>query len=185
MVRKGRDVNAKTANKSGDRSNSGGCERSNWVDNCQSASEALVLRRHTSTTATVRSSLFRLNHTSRPNQAASAQRTIAHIRSPVVPHHLSPISTRSIPEVSKLAPIAHQPQMNSENGIETAVATRTGRTVFCSRNRKAAGRTSEGMTRTRRSGMRGMIDGVVFSGTSFGGYILAPTYQRPRVDLHL
>jgi hypothetical protein len=116
----------------------------------------------TSTTATVLSNLLRLNHTKRPNQAASAHNATAHIRNPVVPHHLSPISTRSRPDVSKLAPIAHQPQINRENGIDTAVATKTGRTVFCSKNRKAAGRMSDGMTRTRRSGMRGMIDGVVF-----------------------
>jgi len=61
--------------------------------------------------------------------------------------------------------------MNRENGIDTAVATRTGRTVFWSRNRNAAGRMSEGITSTRRSGMSGIIDGVVFSGTSFGGYM--------------
>lgn len=61
--------------------------------------------------------------------------------------------------------------MNKENGIETAVATRTGRTVFWSRNRNAAGRINEGMTRTSRSGMRGIIDGLVFTGTSFGGYL--------------
>jgi hypothetical protein len=61
--------------------------------------------------------------------------------------------------------------MNRENGIDTAVATSTGRTVFWSRNRNAAGRINEGITRTRRSGMRGIMDGVVFSGTSFGGYI--------------
>jgi hypothetical protein len=95
----------------------------------------------------------------------------AHIRNPVVPHHLSETSIPSRLEVSKLAPIAHHPQMNSENGIDTAVATRTGRTVFWRRNRNAAGRIKEGITRTRRSGMRGMIDGVVFSGTSFGGYM--------------
>jgi hypothetical protein len=60
--------------------------------------------------------------------------------------------------------------MNRENGVETAVATRTGRTVFWSKKRNAAGRTREGMTKTRRRGMRGMIDGVVFCGASFGGY---------------
>jgi hypothetical protein len=95
----------------------------------------------------------------------------AHIRNPVVPHHFSETSIPSRLEVSKLAPIAHQPQMNRENGIATAVATRTGRTVFWRRNRNAAGRMSEGITSTRRSGMRGIIDGVVFSGTSFGGYM--------------
>lgn len=84
----------------------------------------------TSTTATVLSNFLLLSQTRRPNQAASAQRMTAQIRNPVVPHHLSPISTRSIPEVSKLAPTAHHPQMNSEKGIETAVATKTGRTVF-------------------------------------------------------
>jgi hypothetical protein len=52
--------------------------------------------------------------------------------------------------------------MNREKGIETAVATRTGRTVFWSKKRNAAGSTSDGMTRMRRSGMRGMMEGVVF-----------------------
>jgi len=46
--------------------------------------------------------------------------------------------------------------------MDTAVATKTGRTVFCSRNRKAAGRTSDGITRTSRSGMSGIMDGVDF-----------------------
>ena len=67
--------------------------------------------------------------------------------------------------------------MNKENGIDTAVTTRTGRTVFWSRNRNAAGRINEGITRTRRSGMRGIIDGVVFSGTSFGGYKLVSAFK--------
>jgi hypothetical protein len=101
----------------------------------------------------------------------------AHIRNPVVPHHLSETSIPSRLEVSKLAPIAHHPQMNSENGIDTAVATRTGRTVFWSRNRNAAGRIREGMTRTRSRGMRGIMDGVVFSGTSFGGYMSVSAFR--------
>lgn len=131
MVRNGKDVNANTANRSGESRRRGGCERSSWVESYESA---LALRtsssERTSTTATVLSNLLLLNQTNRPNQAASAHSKTAHIRNPVVPHHLSPISTLSKPVVSKLAPIAHHPQMKSEKGIDTAVATRTGRTVF-------------------------------------------------------
>jgi hypothetical protein len=119
-------------------------------------------REPTSTTATVRSSLRLLSQTRRPNQAAKTQSEPAQILSPVVPHHRSLDSTPSKPVVSKLAPMAHQPQMNRENGIEMAVATRTGRTVFWSKNRDAAGRTSDGMTRMSKRGMSGMMDGVVF-----------------------
>jgi hypothetical protein len=139
----------------------------------------------TSTTATVLSNLRRLNQTNRPNQAARAQSMTAHIRNPVVPHHLSETSIPSRLEVSKLAPIAHHPQMNREKGIETAVATSTGRTVFWRRKRNAAGRIREGITRTRRSGMRGTIDGVVFSGTSFGGYTSVLALKLWRVNLLL
>jgi hypothetical protein len=58
--------------------------------------------------------------------------------------------------------MAHHPQTKRENGIETAMASSTGRTVFCNRNRKAAGRTKEGMSRTSKRGNRGMMEGVVF-----------------------
>lgn len=139
------------------------------MESCRSVFGLPDSSRHTSTTATVLSNLRRLNQTNRPNQAASVQSITAHIRNPVVPHHLSETSIPSKLEVSKLAPIAHHPQIKRENGIDTAVATRTGRTVFWRRNRNAAGRINEGITSTRRSGMRGMIDGVVFSGTSLGG----------------
>jgi hypothetical protein len=164
-------VNANTASKSGERRSRGGCESSSCVESYPSVFRVPNSSQRTSTTATVLSNLRRLNQTNRPNQAASAQSMRAHIRNPVVPHHFSETSIPSRLEVSKLAPIAHQPQMNRENGIATAVATRTGRTVFWRRNRNAAGRMSEGITSTRRSGMRGIIDGVVFSGTSFGGYM--------------
>ena len=124
----------------------------------------------TSTTAAVLSNRLRRSHTRRPNHPASSQSPPAHILSPVVPHHLSSCSTLSKPDVSKLAPIAHQPQRNKENGMATAVARRTGRTVLRRRNKNAGGSTIGGIRSASRRGRRGTTDGADLFVPSGKGY---------------
>jgi hypothetical protein len=147
-------MRAKTPSSNGVSMRSGGWSMSNAVESyskrCVSFTRCLL----TSTTAAVCSSLWRLTHTSRPNQAANSQSSTAQILKPVVPHHGSGASN-----FSKLAPNAHQPQTNKVNGIATAVATSTGRTVRRSKKRKAGGRITAGTTRTRRRGSKGTRDG--------------------------
>ena len=75
----------------------------------------------------------------------------------------------SKPDVSKLAPIAHQPQRKREKGIVAAVARRTGRTVLRRSNRNIGGRIRGGSRRARRSGRRGTIDGAERFEPSGGG----------------
>ena len=136
---------------------------------------------HTSTTAAARSSLFRRIHTIRPNHAARSHRPTAHSRNPVVPHHLSLSSTRSKPDVSKLAPSAHQPHTNREKGMVTAVATRTGRTVLRRRRRNNGGTIKGGKRSMRRRGRRGTTEGVVRGEPSGGGCVgsdLTSLYRR-------
>lgn len=109
----------------------------------------------TSTTATVLSSRFRLTQTSRPNQAARSHMPTATIRNPVVLHQSSSTT------VSKLDPSAHHPQIKSEKGMLTAVASKTGRTVLRRRKRNAGGMIRAGTTRTSNKGKSGKRDGAV------------------------
>ena len=120
----------------------------------------------TSTTDAALSNRFRRIQTDRPKHTASSHKATAQSRKPVVPHHFS-LSTVS--RLSKLAPNAHQPQTNKENGMKMAVIKSTGRTVRRRSRRKAGGRTRVGIRSTSSKGSIGTTEGALRLG-DFGGY---------------